>query len=83
MKKNITLTLAAALMLFAAPAFAQMALENPCGPTPAKSMDVTTVERHEACMAEYEKAKTLTGAEQEKALAKAKAVLEAREDQDR
>lgn len=83
MSKNIVLALAVALMMFAAPAFAQTATDNPCGLKPDKSTDVNLLERYEECMAEYSKAQKLTGEEREKAMLKAKAALEARENQDR
>ncbi len=73
MKKIVTMCLATAFVLTAAPIFAAD-LSNPCV-RPENTNDPNATRNYEACMAEYNRSLSLTGRDREMAVERARSIM--------
>ncbi len=77
MKKIVTLSLAMAFVLGAAPIFAASTMEmvGPCVKPAYNTNDPNAVRNYESCMAEYLKAMKMTGTDREMAIERAESAM--------
>jgi len=80
MHKIVTLSLALAFILGAAPLFAASEMVGPCIRPVYNAGDPNAVRNYESCMAEYLKALKLTGAERQMALDRAESAMKEHEE---